>query len=826
MSNILRRLSWLITVRPWLTLLVLLVVTVVMVMGTAQRLPPTEGASVAFLPPGHPIAEATEEIDDSFGESGEVVVVTLVFRGDALTPDGLSQMDSLLGEIVQDPGVAELLAPGTPVVAPSSLIAAALQVDGFDGVTPEQIESARNFPGIKEALAAMTGTDTDGTPVAVATVGLRATDDERVAGAERRISELAAGDEGALRVSSLSSAVIEDAYKKATEEGMGPLIGLALLLIAALLLLFTRALSDMLLTLLGLIVAIMWLVGAEGWLGPNGLDVIGPPSSLTAMVPVIIISLTVDYAIQAISHYREQRLEGEPVVQAVRTGLRNVTVPLTLAAVTTIVSLLATLFSPIGVIGDFGVVAGMGVGLSLIVMLTLVPAARTIIDRRREARGRLRPPRPLSNALPGIPRVAEFLGRRVTRWPAPYIVVVLAVTVALGFAATDLKSEFSIRDILPRDGAIVADMNTLHETVGGSTEMASVLVKAEATETRTLLNLQDLRAAFQDEQRRPDAAAGPLLASYESLLEDWTTDSGQPGDSYDPELAALFSEASSGVQLDPALMQEILDELGERDPVVARGLVNDPNGIDTILLQFPAYSNDPGAAKTLQDDLEALWAGDDTALTVLSESVVAVGVTDAITDRQTEAISTTIAAALTVLAVFFWLTARQPALAVVAVGPIVLVLVSVLGTMALLGIPYSLVTSIITALSIGIGVDYTIHVIHRYREEFTRSRNPETAAVRTLATTGSALLGSAMTTALGFGVLIASPLLASQQFGITATITIVYSLIVSVLLVLPAMVVWGAYQNMRLRSMVERQWAELDVAIEGIHQSHEGQASS
>ena len=121
---------------------------------------------------------------------------------------------------------------------------------------------------------------------------------------------------------------------------MGPLIGLALLLIAALLpALHPAALSDMLLTLLGLIVAIVWIVGAEGWLGPDGLRVIGPPSSLTAMVPVIIISLTVDYAIQAISHYREQRLAGEPVVRAVQVGLRNVSVPLMLAAVTTIVSL-------------------------------------------------------------------------------------------------------------------------------------------------------------------------------------------------------------------------------------------------------------------------------------------------------------------------------------------------------------------------------------------------------------------------------------------------------------------------------------------------------
>ena len=249
--------------------------------------------------------------------------------------------------------------------------------------------------------------------------------------------------------------------------------------------------------------------------------------------------------------------------------------------------------------------------------------------------------------------------------------------------------------------------------------------------------------------------------------------------------------------------------------------MNDPDGVDTILLQFPAYTGDPEASKELQGDIEELWSGDDDDITATSDSIISFAVTDAIRDRQTESIATTILVALVVLAFFFWLTVRQAALAIVAVGPTVLVLISVLGTMALLDIPYTIITSIITALSIGIGVDYTIHMIHRYREEFTRLRNPEQAAVQTLATTGSALLGSALTTALGIGVLAASPLAASQQFGITAAITIAYSLLVSILVVPPAMTVWGAYQNMRLRSMVRRQWDELDVAIEDIHRRHE-----
>ena len=821
MQSLSRTLAWLtglVTTRPWITIFVILNITIFLTAGAVRRAPPP--GDEAILPPGSSVAEAIAEIDRLFGDAGEANVVTLLFRGNALTPDGLAQMDALVNEVVSDPEVNALLAPIDPIIAPVLLIKAVLQTDSAASLTQDQIDAARGPPEIQAALSALTGADADGTQVAIAILRLRDTGDDRIQNAERTINEAALASEGPLQVSSVSPVVIEDEYKRATQEGMGPLIGLALLLIAGLIVLFLRSLSDLLLTLAGLLISLLWIIGVEGWLGPYALGITGPPNQLTAMVPIIVISLTVDYAIQIVSHYREQRHAGEPVAVAARVGLRNVTIPLVLAAVTTIVSLLVSLFSPIGIIGDFGMIAGLGVGMTLIVMLTLLPAGRTIIDRRREARGTLKQPRLVATALPGIEGLATLLGRSVTRAPAPYLIVVLLVTIGLGYAATGIKSEFNIRDILPRGGSLLADLDTIDAAFGGSTEMVSVLVQAEATETRTLLNLRDLTAAFEDEQRRPSAAAGPIQASYELLIRDWITDSGEPGDKYDPELAALFRDASAGVRLNTALMQELLDRLQAQDPTLAHLLVNNPAGIDAMLLQFPAYSGDTNQAKLIQESLEDLWLGDDNAIAATSEGIVGITITDAITERQTEAITTTIAVALGVLALFFWVTVRQPALSIIAVGPIVLVLISVLGTMALLGIPYSLVTSIITALSVGIGVDYTIHVIHRYREEYARGRDPEQAAIRTLATTGSALLGSALTTALGLGALIASPLLASQQFAIAASITILYSLLVSVLLVPPAMTIWGAYQNVRLRSKVKRWADELDLEIEAVQQRY------
>ena len=827
MSRPLDRFSRLVTARPWITIGVLILVTVVLAMGATRRAPPTEGVSLALLPADNDVRSAVIEIDESFGGHSDVRVVTLVFRGEALTPAGLAQMDALLDSILSEGDVAALLAPSDPVFVPSLLFEQGLQVEDLPPLTQAEIDSLRGVPEIGAALGVVTGIDDDGTQVAIANIRLLDSGDERIADIERAIHELASGSEGPLGVSSVSVAVIEDEYTEATETGMLPLIGLALVLIAALILLFLRSFSDLLLTLLGLLLSLIWIVGAEGWLGPEALGWIGPPSSLTVMVPIMLISLSVDYAIQAVSHYREQRAEGLAVLEAIRTGLRNVAVPLALAAVTTIASFLANLFSPISTLGDFGIVAGLGVGLSLIVMLTLIPAGRTIIDRRREARGKLKAPRRVSGSLPGVERGAELLGASVARRPAPYLIAVTGVTVWMAFAATGLHAEFSIRDVLPRGGSVLNDLETLDASVGGSTELASILVEAEATETRTLLNLDELEAAFADPRVRPEAVAGPLEGSLESIVVDWTHDSGDAGDKYDPELAALFSEASADVAVDPVLMQEFLDKIEATDPAVARVLDNDPDGSDALLLQFPVFTDNPAATLQIQEQIEEIWAGDDDAITATSESILGVEIANQITSRQTEAIASTVGVALAILALFFWITQRRPTLGVIAVGPIVLVLIWVLGTMSLLGIPYTLLTSIITALSIGIGVDYTIHVIHRYQEEFGRLRSPEQAAIRTLSTTGSALLGSALTTALGFGVLVLSPLEGSQQLGITAAITIAYSLIVSILVVPPAMTIWGAYQNMKLRSQVQRMWDDLDVAAEEIHRRHtEGQDAS
>ena len=816
MGRVLDGLSWLVTVRPVVTLVVVAAITVALGAGIPQRAPQADNE--IFLSDDSDVAVALSKIEALFGESAETSSVTLLFRGEAPTPEGLAQIDRVIERVTSDGRVADVLAAGDPIASPTEPLAAALGVEGFRDVTQGELDAALDriardpgLAGQRAALDALTGTDADGTHIAIATIRLRDPGDmETLVAAELAIREITEEVEGPLAGRSVSEATIDEESDAATGSTMLRLMGVALLVIAALTFLFLRSPSDVLLTLAGLLVTVVWITGAQGWLGPNALGWIGPPNILTTMVPIMLIGLAVDYAIQTVALYREQRNAGEAVARAVRRGLRTATIPLALAAGTTVASFLTNLASPIPANGDFGITAGLGVALGLIVMLTLVPAGRALIDQRREARGTVPAARPVSNALPGVGGAVEALGRELARRPAPYLGLVAVVTVLLGLAATRIDSTFDTRDFLPSGGSAMTDLETLDAAFGGSTEAVNVLIEAEVTQARTILNLLDFTDAFQDDLRRPVGVEGDIQVSLGLLVLDWITDSEAEGDKYDPELEALFEEASAGVRVDPVLAQAFLDRLAENDAeTVRRVLVNNPEGVDSLLIQFRAFTGDQERTAAMLEDIDGLWFGGEEEFTATSGGIISLEIVEVITEGQTEAIVTTIAAALVILTIFFWVTQGQPALGFIAVGPIVLVLIWVLGTMALLGIPYNVVTALITALSIGIGVDYTIHVIHRYKEEFAQLGDPEAAASRTLATTGSALIGSALTTALGFGVLVFSPLTPFQQFGVVTAITIAYALVAAVLVVPPAMIVWGAYQNLRLRHAVERARTEL-----------------
>ena len=132
-----------------------------------------------------------------------------------------------------------------------------------------------------------------------------------------------------------------------------------------------------------------------------------------------------------------------------------------------------------------------------------------------------------------------------------------------------------------------------------------------------------------------------------------------------------------------------------------------------------------------------------------------------------------------------------------AIWWVINIIVLLYAFMALVGIPFGPVTATLAAIVIGIGIDYTIHVTHRFQEFRREGLTIDLAVTRTLGTTGSALAGSALTTALGFAILTQSTLIPFQQLGVLVLAAVVGSAAVSIL-VLPSMLtIWARWSERR-----------------------------
>ena len=119
---------------------------------------------------------------------------------------------------------------------------------------------------------------------------------------------------------------------------------------------------------------------------------------------------------------------------------------------------------------------------------------------------------------------------------------------------------------------------------------------------------------------------------------------------------------------------------------------------------------------------------------------------------------------------------------VIVLFPVGVASLWVVGSMAVLGLKWNVLTVMVTALTLGIGIDYSIHMWRRIEVEMEK-RNDHWEALRaSLNTTGIALLLSAITTMFGFAVLLFSPMPVIQDFGLVTAVTVLFSLTLSLFL--------------------------------------------
>ena len=577
-----------------------------------------------------------------------------------------------------------------------------------------------------------------------------------------------------------------------------------------------RTLSDLLLSLGAILLSIGWMQGAGTILGPGYLDIIGAPNQVSQIAPIILIGLGVDYAIHFTSRYREEVGSGNSINGSTSSTLTSVGIALTLATLATIVGFLTNIVSPLPELKDFGILVSAGIFFAFFLVMTFVPAIRTLLDRRAEKKSKINTEAFSSSG----DSVLNKISASSSIIPKKLRIVALALLLAISgygyFSFTNLETIFEFTDFLPEDDPVVQTLDLLTEEFGGGFgETTSVLLEGENLATPEIHNaIIESLSNLSDTENVVSYAGNVAAESLVGTLGQTLTPQG-PGAGTAPsmpDMEFIGALASYGVDImsgaqglellkvkpesDVEALYEYLVSV-DSESYLASVYFNEENTATAQQVRITTSAGSLGAAQLRDDIYEAFEPVSSLGVEVAAtnDSIVTQSVSDLISESQFQSLIFAILASMLFLILYYLIDIRKPFLGVITILPVVAIVMGTYLGMYFLDIPLNPVTSTLSGLAIGIGVPFVIHVTNRFRESLTTSDNPVEAVRTTLKTTGGSLFGSAFTTMAGFGILMTSSLKPFQQMGQVVVVALGFALVASILILPTLLVFWANYHN-------------------------------
>ena len=567
------------------------------------------------------------------------------------------------------------------------------------------------------------------------------------------------------------------------------------------------------LAFLGLLMLFVWLKGLTILVG------LGSSLILDLIVPIAMISLGVDFLIHAVARYREEtRRVAEPSL-ALRAGFTGVIGALTLAMLSDGIAFLANLTSGIETVIGFGIGAGIAVLSSYVIMGMFLPLVIMRLDQRRlesspqhgrafgdaqepvSAGSTSAPPTGLASAA--IAGAVLEMARH--RWAV--LLIAAVVTAAATLLAFQLEPNLDVKDFFDSESDLVIGLDKLdqHTAAALSGEPAVIYIRGDLTTPESLAAIRDLLDRLSENSRLGQAEDGQVSLYARTLFQllsrvtenpyarsqvlaksrvDITDENGdQIPDSPGQVQAAFDYMVRHGVPLNESTM--VYDSIQVRET-----LHYDPSqsGEQEIILVVGVLgsrqqANIGSARQALEQDLDPMRQVPSISFVGLTGSPFTREATLQATTRALN-VSLPVAVAACLILLAFWM--RSVTLAVVTIIPIGLVVSWLYAFMYVAGYSLNFVTATIAAVSIGVGIDYSIHMTQRFREELGRGQGAEEALRAAASGTGVALAGSAGSSVIGFAVMAFAPMPLFSAYGVI-TAAMIFMAAAAALFVLPSL---------------------------------------
>jgi len=610
----------------------------------------------------------------------------------------------------------------------------------------------------------------------------------------QRQAEFTVSSAGQGTTTVFGSGIVADEFSNVVSDSLILTVPAAVLFILFFLTIAYRDLADMALGLLALFMAVVWTFGFMGLAGI-------PFSQLLIAVPPLLLAVGIDFGIHAVNRYREERADGEGIDTSMRTTTDQLLVAFFIVTMTTVIGFAANLTSALPPIQDFGYVASIGIIFTFLIFGVFLPAAKVELDRLRQ-----RYPIPTFSESPlgseGSALGAVLRGGVViaNRAPVVFLVLILVSTAGASYYATGVSTSFSQDDFLPpeenpdfvealpepfapSDYTVTAVTNFLEENFDSTqSSQATVYVEGPMREDSALEQIyragEDPPETFVREDGRADST------SIVTVIQDRAE--------RDPEFRRMVERNDrndNGVPDDN--LGEIYEYLLDSS---ARGQALNYIAEDYRSARVVYTVESDASDSAVTDDTQAVAEDFRYEATATGSIVVFQAVSDLILESAIQSLAIALSGASVFLVMIYGVLEGRPSLGLANTVPVVVTVAWLAGTMRLLGIPFNALTATLLAITIGLGVDYSVHITHRFADELGET-DLQTALDRTVRGTGGALFGSMLTTVFGIGVLALAVFPAIGQFGVLTALSIAYAFLASLLVLPSVLVVWDRLFN-------------------------------
>jgi uncharacterized protein len=503
------------------------------------------------------------------------------------------------------------------------------------------------------------------------------------------------------------------------------LLPIAFLLIIIVLFIGFRSWRGVVIPLLIASLSIIWVIGIMALIGSE-------MSMVTNNIPIVLLAVGTAYAIHVLNRIDQEKGD---LNRAIITALTYVFIPVILAALTTITGFVSFIFgSYLTMIRDFGIYTALGTLIALLLSLFFVPAFISAFSWRNSERGTEKPEG-------GISFFAEYfqipLQNIVFKYTKSILVIWLLATLVSTGCIFLIHRNVDVRNYF-RKGDPTRTAEDIMTMKFGGTKPVFVHFKGDVQDPAFLETMLRM-----EEYLKKD----PGIVSTQSVADLIV------------EINAAFGEGKK-IPDDKEKIEQLWFMLDGNENI--KKFVSEDLDEAIIISRYISTQN---KEKKEFDRYMNTFIKDNSTPQCTIE-ITGMPFIESTMDRSLiNSQLASIGIAILVVIIIVSSVLRSFSSGFIAAVPIISTIIILFGVMGITGIPLNIATVLVASIAMGIGIDYSIHVITHFNSSIKDGATLNRALEETIGISGKAIVINVISVSVGFLVLLFSEMVPLQYFG-------------------------------------------------------------